>query len=768
MTEYSRQIQEEQKVVDHAYKRLDDLRAQIRERLDSVRARGGHGSPTQRSERDSFAVMYEDRLMQLRSVEDRLVFGRIDDNAGNRHHIGRIGLSDENHDPILTDWRAEAARPFYEATPEHHGDTALRRHITLSMRTVTALEDEILDAHSDQVAQAREHGTLTGEGALLASLSSRRTGKMTDIVATIQAEQDRIIRSRIDQAVVVQGGPGTGKTAVALHRAAYLLYTHRRALHNSGVLIIGPGQAFLHYIDQVLPSLGETGVISRTIGTLIPGISAETEDTPYAAALKGSRRMADMLRNAIAARIRIPRDLPVIPVNGIKVPLLATDIEQSQRNARSSRKPHNQARDVFVNSMLGLMVRRYADQLDYTPDQDELDNARITLRMSSSVRKTLNTAWLPMSAQWLVSDIFSKPHRMRQFAPWLKEEDIQLLLRPKGSPFTRSDVPILDEAMDMLGPDPHEAARREVQDADRRREEEYARQSMQLAGVDPSLVDTKSLITAMTGGDDATLASRAGNDREWAYGHIVIDEAQELTPMDWRMLIRRCPSRSFTIVGDVAQTSAIAGTRSWSRTLDPLFGPDGWELDELTVDYRNPKEVCDLSSGFARSEGLHVSTVSAARTVPDSVVRVPLPSGSRNSTAQAGFFDAVSRNAVDMICRYVSHDGSGRIAVICDAEIKDAVNKSLRIAMRMDSRISDAEFTRLTSQPLWDAQVNVCTPAEVKGLEYDTVILARPGLIMENAASRAVAASDLYVAMTRPTQKLIIIESEDDKAVIDL
>ena len=230
MSSYASQLHEEQQAVDRAYGRLDDLRAEMWQRLDTVRAAGSHGSPTQRSERDSFATMYENRLTQLRSVEDRLVFGRLDAKNGDRHYIGRIGLSSPDHEPILTDWRAEAARPFYEATPSNHGDIVMRRHITLSFREVVGVEDEVLDVHSDQVGQASSAGTLTGEGALLASLSSRRTGKMTDIVATIQAEQDRIIRSDMNRAVVVQGGPGTGKTAVALHRAAYLLYTHRRTL----------------------------------------------------------------------------------------------------------------------------------------------------------------------------------------------------------------------------------------------------------------------------------------------------------------------------------------------------------------------------------------------------------------------------------------------------------------------------------------------------------------------------------------------------------
>ena len=263
MSSYSAQLREEQQAVSRAYGRLDDLRAQARARLDTVRAAGSHGSPTQRTERDSFATMYEDRLTQLRAVEDRLVFGRLDDVHGAHRYIGRIGLSNENHEPILTDWRADAARPFYEATPSNHGDIVMRRHITLSFREVVGVEDEVLDVHSDQVGQASSDGTLTGEGALLASLNAKRTGKMTDIVATIQAEQDRIIRADLNQAVVVQGGPGTGKTAVALHRAAYLLYTHRRMLERSGVLVVGPSSTFLHYIDQVLPSLGETGVVAE-------------------------------------------------------------------------------------------------------------------------------------------------------------------------------------------------------------------------------------------------------------------------------------------------------------------------------------------------------------------------------------------------------------------------------------------------------------------------------------------------------------------------
>ncbi|MEE3342281.1 MAG: ATP-dependent DNA helicase, partial [Bifidobacterium merycicum] len=433
MSTYASQLEEEQRAVSRAYNRLDALREETKHRLDAVRAAGSHGSPTQRTERDSFATMYEDRLIQLRGVEDRLVFGRLDDSKGDRLYIGRIGLTDERHNPMLIDWRAEAARPFYEATPSHHGDIVMRRHITLHFRDVVALEDEVLDVHSKSVDEASTSGTLTGEGALLASLSSRRTGKMTDIVATIQGEQDKIIRSDIGRAVVVQGGPGTGKTAVALHRAAYLLYTHRRTLSRSGVLVVGPSPAFLHYIDQVLPSLGETGVVSRTIADLIPGVMATAVDTPQVAYLKGERRMANAIRNAVADRERIPSNLPVVHINGIDVPMLPADIEQALGDARRTHQPHNKARETFVKSMLSAMRMRYEEQLDYTPDQDELYRTVSLLRMNDKVRVTLNLAWLPMTGQWLLDDMFSKPHKLRRYAPWLSDEQVKALTRPKGS-----------------------------------------------------------------------------------------------------------------------------------------------------------------------------------------------------------------------------------------------------------------------------------------------------------------------------------------------
>lgn len=759
MSSYASQLHEEQQAVDRAYGRLDDLRAEMWQRLDTVRAAGSHGSPTQRSERDSFATMYENRLTQLRSVEDRLVFGRLDAKNDDRHYIGRIGLSSPDHEPILTDWRAEAARPFYEATPSNHGDIVMRRHITLSFREVVGVEDEVLDVHSDQVGQASSAGTLTGEGALLASLSSRRTGKMTDIVATIQAEQDRIIRSDMNRAVVVQGGPGTGKTAVALHRAAYLLYTHRRTLERSGVLVVGPSSAFLHYIDQVLPSLGETGVVSRTISDLIPGITATAVDSPYAAKLKGDRRMTSVVANAIAARVRVPAALPTVTISGIQVPMLATDIEQAQADAKRTRQPHNKARETFIRSMLTSMQNRYAEQLDYTPDQAELNRAMSLLRMNEQVRKTLNLCWLPMTAPWLIDQLFAHPERLKSLAGWLTDNDIAALARPKGSPLTRSDIPLLDEAMDMLGPDPKAVARQSAADARRAAEEQYAKDTLAATGLGGGIVSSQMLLDQMNGDDAELTAQRAAADREWTYGHIVVDEAQELTAMDWRMLIRRCPSRSFTIVGDVAQTSALGGTRRWSKSMNRLFGESHWDLNELTINYRNPQEVSELASRFAEEEGLYISTVNAVRTIPDSVSRNVVPD-------MSSLLETTAEQAAQLAEQFVSADGTGRIAVICPdnliAPVRDAVRRKLAVIL------DPAEYARLIEQPEWDEQISVCGTETVKGLEFDAVVVVELGLIEDDAPSRLVAASDLYVAMTRPTQKLVIVRTKADEKSLNI
>ncbi|KFI45611.1 DNA helicase IV [Bifidobacterium bohemicum] len=778
MSRYSSQIHEEQQAVTHAYTRLDALRETTRQRLDAVRAAGSHGSPTMRTERDSFATMYEDRLTGLRAVEDRLVFGRLDDNAGQKRYIGRIGLLDDDHESILTDWRAEAARPFYEATPSHHGNIAMRRHITLKFREVVGIEDEVLDVDSTHVGAAEQAGTLAGEGALIASLNSKRTGKMSDIVETIQAEQDRIIRAPLDRATIVQGGPGTGKTAVALHRAAYLLYTHRRQLERSGVLVVGPSPAFLHYIDQVLPSLGETGVVSRTIGDLVPGHRATSIDDPLAARLKGQRRMANAIANAVAARERVPKNLPTIKINGIRVPMLKTDVLQALEDAKHTRSPHNKARETFIKSVLSAMRNRYIEQLDYTPEQAEISDVANQLKLSDDIRKTLNLAWLPMTGPWLIDQMFSKPAQLQRFAPWLTDDEIQLLTRPKGSPLTVSDIPLLDEAMELLGPDPKVTARQAAEKAQRAAEEQFAKDTLAQAGIGSGIVTSSMLLDNINGLDSEMVAQQAANDREWTYGHIVVDEAQELTAMDWRMLMRRCPSRSFTIVGDVAQTSALGGTRRWDKRMDALFGEAGWDLHELTINYRNPEQVSDLSSKFAENEGLYISTTKAVRDMPGSVQRVTVE---QNNEELRSLTDSIGKQATVLVERFIDQDGTGRLAIITPLALADMTRRKVydafvnefgqnRAAMLMGLHDADGEKTgsNMDLEQGDDAPVTVCDTQMVKGLEYDAVILVQPGMIGQEAPSRRSAASDLYVAMTRPTQQLTIVRTPTDTTLIEL
>ncbi|MCY7287108.1 MAG: DUF2075 domain-containing protein, partial [Cryobacterium sp.] len=362
------ELQREQNYVATLYARLDALQREAEQQLTAVRRLDVGGNHQSRSERDTFARLYEDRIVQLREVDDRLAFGRLevaadpDDetDASIYRYIGRLGLRDADLQPILLDWRVPQASAFYQATAATPLGARARRHLLSKGRDIIRIEDEILDAALLEGEAANTH---QGEGALLAALTAQRTGHMSDIVATIQAEQDRIIRSELKGVLVVQGGPGTGKTAVALHRAAYLLYTHRDRLKNSGVLIVGPSESFLHYIEAVLPSLGETGVVLASVGQLYPGIEATREDAPAVAAIKGQPYMARLVQRAVRSRQRVPASLQVLVVNGDRLTLKPQLIETAIHRARAGGKPHNEARVTFVKNALAALSREWLAQL---------------------------------------------------------------------------------------------------------------------------------------------------------------------------------------------------------------------------------------------------------------------------------------------------------------------------------------------------------------------------------------------------------------------
>lgn len=706
----------EQRVVDGLYTRLDDLRGEAEERLAEVRRQGPSGSPQNRSERDAFATLYEDRIAQLDAVEDRLCFGRLDMAGGERLYVGRIGLSDEQHVPLLTDWRAPAATPFYAATAAQPGGVMNRRHLTTQGRTVTAVEDDVLDVEA--LRASGQEANLAGEGALLAALDARRTGRMGDIVATIQAEQDAVIRAPLQGALVVQGGPGTGKTAVALHRAAYLLYHHRDLLERRGVLLVGPSTTFLRYIDHVLPSLGETGAVSTTLAGLVRGVRIEARERDDVAVLKGRADMAQVIRAAVRERQRVPRADQEFRIDGRTVVLKRSDVKDAQARARRDGKPHNEARAAFAKEMINRLTRQVVEQLGAEIEDDDRKEIARDLRADRDLRIAINLCWLPLTAEQLVKDLFSKPHVLDHCASRLSRSERALLLRPAHAPFTDADVPLLDEAAELLGELPQAPTAKE----DKKAELEYAKQVLETFGAHSMIrVDAETLAARMQAPAlRRSLAERASEDRSWTYGHVVVDEAQELSPMAWRMLLRRCPSRSFTIVGDVAQSSSPAGTRWWPETMDPLFQA-GWHLRELTVSYRIPAAVADAAQAFARAAGLPVSDMSAARDVDDAVTAVRAEQG---NLALAGVEAAAAeRDAL------AEHEG-GLVAVIAPDALVGAIA----------AQVPDG--------------IDVVSARDAKGLEYDAVVIVDP-------AGVATVPQDLYVALTRPTKRLVLVHAGD-------
>lgn len=730
-----REIAREQAHADRLYARLDELIVQLQANLD--RAQGSQSASTHqnRSERDSFVSMYEDRLALLRSVSSAVVFGRLDMDDDARHYIGRIGLFTPEREQLLVDWRAPAAAAFYQATSRDRREVRLRRHLISRGREVVGLEDDVLDR---SVLEESRDVVLHGEGALLAAVSTQRTGRMGDIVATIQAEQDRIIRSGHRGVLVVQGGPGTGKTAVALHRAAYLLYTHRRRLEHTGVLIMAPTRGFLRYIERVLPSLGESGVVMLTPGDLVPGVSTELRDEDAVAKVKGDVAMAELLARAVKQRQVVPAaDVP-LRIDGTDLVLTREDIRAARREARASHKPHNTARGVFVRAALDRLADSYARALRregrpvLPEDRPELLS---DLRHDGDVRRALNLAWLPYSPEDFLRILLSRRERLRSAAPRSLAGRIDALVRPKDAPLTIEDIPLVDELAELLGDDDAPGRRRAAATAeDDERTLGYARQVLE--NVDTSGIIRAEDLAAQVGRvrDGRTLAERAAGDRTWTYGHVVVDEAQEHSAMMWRALMRRCPTKSFTVVGDVAQTSSAAGTSSWERALEP-YVQDRLHVERLTVNYRTPARIMDRAQAMATAHELPVTAVSSVREGETDPRITPV---AESALAQAAA-EAAAR---------LHRQGVGRLAVIAAPErVAD-----LLAAMRERAELPAAGV----GSSGVDDEIAVMTAQDSKGLEFDGIIVVEP---IELLHGHDRGAGDLYVAMTRPTRCLEILHS---------
>jgi DNA helicase IV len=725
------ELAREQDYVAMLYERLDALRAATSQRLAGVRLDPTVENDQAASERESFALLYQDRRVELDAAERNLCFGRLDFDDGERLYIGRLGLRNDEHDLLLVDWRAPAAQAFYRATALQRYGVTRRRHLHSVDRRVVRLDDDVFDLAAVDQAQ------LTGEAALLASLRRHRTGRMADIVGTIQADQDRIIRDVLTGILVVEGGPGTGKTVVALHRAAYLLYTYREQLSRRGILVIGPNNTFMHYIDQVLPALGENDVVLATIGSLYPGVDADGSESPHAAQVKGRAAMAGVLERAVADLQRVPKTTVEIKVDGTIYRLTPKAGRKARAQARRRRDPdtgvplpHNVARRAFVRALLGELaqqaVRAPGDQRLRQPG--DVDDVRADLAAEPEIRRAIDVLWPEFTPQELLAVLYAQPERLD-----LTDDERAAIRRDQPGPWTPADVPLLDELAELLGPiEATGRAARQRQAAVAAEQAEATEFAAQLVGdlteseaiVVPYL-ETEAFVQWIASRNTrvaaaGSLAERALSNRTWAYGHVVVDEAQELSAMAWRMLLRRCPSRSMTVVGDLAQTGAAGGADSWAQVLDPLV-PGRWRTARLTVNYRTPKPAMTLATSLL------------PRTVEP-----PLSVREGDETpwyAHGGDLPKLVRREAELV-------GAGRVAVIAPPA---------RIA-------HTAAALDVHPGPDLDAPVAVLTPTQAKGLEFDSVVVVDPGGI-EQATQRGRA--DLYVALTRTTGRLGLVITDD-------
>ena len=687
------------------YERLDAERARVKGRY-SAALRGTGGTLL---ERDDEVRALAKQMSRLNVADGGLCFGRLDSVSEERLYIGRIGLLDESNDyePVLLDWRAPAARAFYIATAASPEGMRRRRQFHTRGRRLLDFTDEILGRPSGDGEQ--------GDAALLAAVNAPRGEGMGDIVATIQAEQDRVIRLDHTGVLVIEGGPGTGKTAVALHRVAYLLYTQRKRMERHGVLVIGPNTTFLTHIGRVLPSLGESEVVFMTVGDLVPGLQVTAEDTPEAARFKGSLKMLDVLAAAIADRQDVPREPIPIKLTDVMARIDAETAKWAIQEARASGLPHNEARAVFIDIVTYVLTERAIARIGrgWLTREDREPWARLRadlideLADNEPFNAALDELWPILTPQDLLSSLYTSPDRLR--AAGADES----LLRSDGDAWTVSDVPLLDELVDLLGRD---KAADDAAERERREEAAYAAGVLDLMVAREDLMDDEDHLLAQdmlyaedladrfAERDNRDLVERATADRDWTYGHIVVDEAQELSEMAWRVLMRRCPSRSFTIVGDLAQRRSVAGAISWDAILQP-YVPGRWIYRSLTVNYRTPAEIMAVAAALL------------AGFAPD--VAPP---------------ESVRANGVQPWARRVIED-----------DLPAAIAKF----------VDDEAGREGTSVVIGPPGVAGAVPAaETKGLEFDAVLVVEPERILADGPR---GAAELYVALTRATQRLGVL-----------
>jgi len=776
------ELEEEQRFLDRAHDSLDAMRDESRRMLESVLDLGRGGTPQSRTERDIVVRTSLARLAQLDIGDQALCFGRIDrvpeqeHEPGETFHIGRLAVSGLDREPVVVDWRAPVAAPFYRATGLDAQGLARRRHLAVRGRLVTGYEDEYFGrADGDRPAppassgqgQEQLDGTLTlgGPGALLAALGTARTGHMADIVATIQREQDEIIRAPLAGLLMVQGGPGTGKTAVALHRAAYLLYTHRFPLERQGVLVVGPNPLFLRYIEQVLPSLGEAGVTLSTVSGLVPEIRVRVTEPAEVARLKGDARMAKLMARAVRSRERRLRRDVEVPFGAA---VLRIGVEDSARIVgRARRRPghHNAKRRFVEREVTSLLVERYERFLEsaqermgpsvmgrspledwggdseVTADEEEFNRADLAARFrrTAPVREALDRMWPRLAPHELLHDLLGAPALLAASAEGLLSDAEQaMLVRPRSRSlddvgWTAADAALVDEARAVLGPWRPRAARARTEV---RARGERPVEGFWPAGLDPSPESPGSIQVAPT-------------DEVRSFGHIVVDEAQDLSPMQLRMLARRSLSGSMTVVGDIAQATGAWTPTRWSEVAAHLAPKHEPRLVELTVSYRTPAEVVEVAARALRAAAPELKPPTPVRRSGEFPLIEHVPSAGLSARAAAVAADQLAAVA------------PGRVAVLAPELLVPELQRALR-----DHGLDPIDPRDPAGEGL-GAPLVLLPAGEAHGLEFDAVVVVEPARMGDDGASAGERPPTvdrrglrvLYVALTRPTRRLAVLHS---------
>ncbi|MFC7585846.1 RNA polymerase recycling motor ATPase HelR [Nonomuraea antimicrobica] len=680
---------------------LEQAIAELSDRLDAERkAPGGKGR--QAMDRDLEIHRLTARLRALRRFGLDLCLGRmVGADDPEPVYVGRLGLTDSARRRLLLDWRSPAAEPFFGATHGNPMGLASRRRYRWTRGRVSDYWDEVFTTDGFE-----GHAALDDQSAFIASLGGSRSSRMRDVLGTLQADQDAIIRAGSRGALVVDGGPGTGKTVVALHRSAYLLYSDPRLGHRrGGVLFVGPHQPYLAYVADVLPSLGEEGVQTCTLRDLVPeGATAAIETNAEVARLKESATMVKAIEPAVRFYENPPTTGMTITTPWSDVYLSADDWAEAFEAAEPG-TPHNEARDQIWEALLTILADKH-DNEDVSPGL-----LRKSLLRDRELLTTFNRAWPLIEAADLVGDLWTVPAYLRLCAPWLSPDEIRLLQRADAHAWTVSDLPLLDAARQRLG-DP-ETARRE-----RRHAASLAAQRENMTRVVDNLIeaddDGEGLVTMLRGQDaqnslvDASALPTADPDQlAGPFAHVVVDEAQELTDAQWQMLLLRCPSRSFTIVGDRAQ-ARHGFTESWRERLERI-GLDRITLTSLTINYRTPEEIMKEA---------------------EPVIRAVLP--------DANVPTSIRDNSLPVV-----HGSTSELRPILDAWLAAHADGTACV-------IGDPAFEATS-------RVRSLTPELAKGLEFDLVVLIDPETFGGEGAFEG--AVDRYVAMTRATRQLVILTS---------